>query len=85
LRSGQTLSDKHPQPMQPVRLSRSCIAGHVGGDDFVVLFQSGDWEARCTRIISHFNTAALTLFDQQRAAADSSKPKTDRATTPPSR
>jgi GGDEF domain-containing protein len=61
------------------------FAGHVGGDDFVVLFQSGDWEARCTRIISHFNTAALTLFDQQRAAADSSKPKTDRATTPPSR
>jgi hypothetical protein len=31
----------------------------------VVLFQSADWEARCTRIISHFNTAALTLFDQQ--------------------
>jgi diguanylate cyclase (GGDEF)-like protein len=40
------------------------FAGHVGGDDFVVLFQSADWEARCTRIISHFNTAALTLFDQ---------------------
>jgi diguanylate cyclase (GGDEF)-like protein len=41
------------------------FAGHVGGDDFVVLFQSSDWEARCTRIISHFNTAALTLFDQE--------------------
>jgi diguanylate cyclase (GGDEF)-like protein len=41
------------------------FAGHVGGDDFVVLFQSTDWESRCTRIISHFNTAALTLFDQK--------------------
>lgn len=41
------------------------FAGHVGGDDFVVLFQSADWEARCMRIISHFNTAALTLFDQK--------------------
>jgi diguanylate cyclase (GGDEF)-like protein len=39
------------------------FAGHVGGDDFVVLFQSPDWETRCMRIISHFNTAALTLFD----------------------
>jgi diguanylate cyclase (GGDEF)-like protein len=41
------------------------FAGHVGGDDFVVLFQSADWEKRCRRIIEHFNTAALTLFDQE--------------------
>lgn len=30
---------------------------HIGGDDFMVLFQSEDWEARCTR--------ALGLFDRQ--------------------
>jgi diguanylate cyclase (GGDEF)-like protein len=41
------------------------FAGHVGGDDFVVLFQSADWERRCERIIVRFNTAALTLFDQE--------------------
>ncbi|MDP8984686.1 MAG: GGDEF domain-containing protein [Pseudomonadota bacterium] len=41
------------------------FAGHVGGDDFVVLFQSADWENRCARIIARFNTAALTLFDAQ--------------------
>jgi diguanylate cyclase (GGDEF)-like protein len=41
------------------------FAGHVGGDDFVVLFQSSDWETRCMRIISQFNTAALTLFDPE--------------------
>ena len=39
------------------------FAGHVGGDDFVVLFQSADWESRCKRIIARFNEAALTLFD----------------------
>ncbi len=39
------------------------FAGHVGGDDFVVLFQSADWESRCARIISRFNAAALLLFD----------------------
>jgi diguanylate cyclase (GGDEF)-like protein len=41
------------------------FAGHVGGDDFVVLFQSADWETRCLRIVAHFNTAALTLFDEE--------------------
>jgi diguanylate cyclase (GGDEF)-like protein len=41
------------------------FAGHVGGDDFVMLFQSADWETRCLRIVSHFNTAALTLFDEK--------------------
>jgi diguanylate cyclase (GGDEF)-like protein len=41
------------------------FAGHVGGDDFVVLFQSTDWETRCTRIISRFNAAALSLFDEE--------------------
>ncbi|HEY1412354.1 MAG TPA: phosphodiesterase, partial [Rhodopila sp.] len=39
------------------------FAGHVGGDDFVVLFQSADWERRCMRIIARFNSAALELFD----------------------
>ena len=41
------------------------FAGHVGGDDFVVLFQSGDWETRCARIIARFNAAALTLYDPE--------------------
>jgi diguanylate cyclase (GGDEF)-like protein len=41
------------------------FAGHVGGDDFVVLFQSADWESRCARIIARFNLAALTLFDHE--------------------
>src|SRR3984885_9757002 len=43
--------------------SQRDFAGHVGGDDFVVLFQSADWERRCTRIIARFNSAALDLFD----------------------
>jgi GGDEF domain-containing protein len=31
--------------------------GHIGGDDFMVLFQSSDWEARCQ--------SALALFDRR--------------------
>ena len=39
--------------------------GHVGGDDFVVLFQSDDWAVRCDRVVGEFNAAALQLFDKR--------------------
>jgi len=40
------------------------FVGHVGGDDFVVLFQSSDWESRCEAIVNSFNEKALSLFDE---------------------
>lgn len=43
------------------------FVGHVGGDDFVVLFQSEDWEERCHRIVAEFNASALQLFDAEDA------------------
>ncbi len=39
------------------------FVGHIGGDDFVVLFQSEDWAARCERVIEAFNARAPHLFD----------------------
>ncbi len=39
--------------------------GHVGGDDFMLLFQSPDWRARSERLVQAFNTQALGLFDVQ--------------------
>lgn len=47
---------------------RRDFVGHVGGDDFVVLFQSDDWLDRCERIVSVFNETALTLFDEDALA-----------------
>lgn len=44
------------------------FAGHIGGDDFVVLFQSDDWERRCQSIVDMFNEAARDLFDGEDAA-----------------
>jgi len=38
--------------------------GHVGGDDFIVLFQSPDWHERCHRIIAEFNAQAVQLFEE---------------------
>jgi diguanylate cyclase (GGDEF)-like protein len=43
---------------------RRDFVGHVGGDDFVVLFQSDDWLDRCERVIATFNERALLLFDK---------------------
>ena len=39
------------------------FVGHVGGDDFVVLFQSEDWQARCRSVLAKFADSARALFD----------------------
>ena len=39
------------------------FVGHIGGDDFLVLFQSSDWEQRCALLMQDFATEALTLYD----------------------
>ena len=36
--------------------------GHVGGDDFLILFQSENWQARVERAIDAFNTGAQRFY-----------------------
>lgn len=38
------------------------FVGHIGGDDFVCLFQSADWEHRCRLVLAKFAEAIPTLF-----------------------
>jgi GGDEF domain-containing protein len=40
------------------------FVGHVGGDDFMILFQSNNWQQRCEKIVSEFAEQALALFDE---------------------
>jgi len=42
--------------------------GHVGGDDFMLLFQSPDWLQRCEQAVMEFNERALALFDEDAQA-----------------
>ncbi len=49
--------------------ARRDFVGHVGDDDFVVLFQSADWEARCQSIVDAFNAEARLLYDSEALAA----------------
>jgi diguanylate cyclase (GGDEF)-like protein len=48
---------------------RRDFVGHVGGDDFIVLFQSEDWETRCHALVETFNREAATLYDSPAQAA----------------
>lgn len=41
------------------------FVGHVGGDDFVVLFQSSDWRERCDAILRASNAALVGLFNEE--------------------
>ena len=40
------------------------FVGHIGGDDFLVMFQSPDWHQRCTGLIDEFNRQASGLYDE---------------------
>jgi diguanylate cyclase (GGDEF)-like protein len=43
--------------------SQRDFLGHVGGDDFIILFQSPDWKVRCERLVAEFAERALAMFD----------------------
>lgn len=45
------------------------FVGHVGGDDFVLVYQSANWLAQCEALVREFGQAALTLFDDEARAA----------------
>jgi EAL domain-containing protein (putative c-di-GMP-specific phosphodiesterase class I)/GGDEF domain-containing protein len=38
--------------------------GHIGGDDFILVLQSPDWEHRCNRALSAFAHTSPALFDK---------------------
>lgn len=38
------------------------FVGHIGGDDFFILFQSPDWEQRCRRILEEFDRGLARLL-----------------------
>ncbi len=39
--------------------------GHIGGDDFVALFQSDDWEQRCRTILQEFASAVPSYYESE--------------------
>jgi diguanylate cyclase (GGDEF)-like protein len=43
---------------------RCDFIGHIGGDDFILLLQTPDWEAQCARALQVFEDEAMFLFDE---------------------
>jgi EAL domain-containing protein (putative c-di-GMP-specific phosphodiesterase class I)/GGDEF domain-containing protein len=41
------------------------FVGHIGGDDFVILFRSADWMERSNKIIAEFNLRSIEMYDAQ--------------------
>lgn len=55
-------------------LAKACdpridFLGHVGGDDFLILYQSADWEVRIRTAMAKFNAGATTLYTKRDIAA----------------
>lgn len=40
----------------------SDFIGHIGGDDFVLIFRGGDWKARCEQALQRFEEEILAFF-----------------------
>lgn len=38
------------------------FVGHIGGDDFIILFQSTDWLERCQRLLTRFDETVRQFF-----------------------
>ena len=47
---------------------RHDFIGHVGGDDFIMLMQSHDWETRCQRLLEELARACQPLFSEEHIA-----------------
>ncbi|HYG31367.1 MAG TPA: GGDEF domain-containing protein [Methylophilaceae bacterium] len=48
--------------LQEIAQPDADFIGHIGGDDFFVLFRSADWEARCDSMLKKFYIASLAHY-----------------------
>lgn len=50
-------------------LTKACglydFVGHIGGDDFIVLFQSADWEQRCQDFLTKLGESFPQMYSEQ--------------------
>ncbi len=49
---------------EAVNLEKDFV-GHVGGDDFIVIFTSDDWQDRCQNILANFTALHHELYSQE--------------------
>jgi diguanylate cyclase (GGDEF)-like protein len=67
-RRGDDMIQLLGQILMEVAEPRLDFVGHIGGDDFLVLCQSSDWEARCARALRLFDERAMPMFQTEDVA-----------------
>jgi GGDEF domain-containing protein len=45
------------------------FVGHIGGDDFLMVLRSPDWERRCQQLLSDFEQGKVQFFSQEELAS----------------
>lgn len=45
--------------------SKCDFIGHIGGDDFILVLQSPDWELRCNQALTAFAKTSATMFGKE--------------------
>lgn len=45
------------------------FVGHVGGDDFIAIFSSSDWQTRCNKILADFSAIHPNLYSKEHLEA----------------
>ena len=53
------------------------FVGHIGGDDFFVIYQTDDWEQRCQNVLQQFD-AGVQAYAQQKGLGDGKYQSEDR-------
>ncbi len=64
-RKGDELIKLVSKLLQEIARPELDFVGHIGGDDFIVLFQSKDWESRCQGMLQKFAAATLAYYDAE--------------------
>ncbi|MBY0573519.1 MAG: GGDEF domain-containing protein [Undibacterium sp.] len=44
---------------------QSDFVGHIGGDDFIILFRSENWEQRCQHLLAEFESSVTEFFSNE--------------------
>jgi diguanylate cyclase (GGDEF)-like protein len=44
------------------------FVGHIGGDDFIALFQSDNWELRCRAVLDRFGDSIASYYKEEDVA-----------------
>lgn len=68
-RRGDQIIQKVAEILTECAIEHKDFVGHIGGDDFIVLFQSQGWEERVQHVLTRFDAMVTQLVSQEHLLA----------------